>query len=240
MSRFGIVPASVFDDERMDAGLIAVLLLLSTYADRHGWCWPKQETLARQLRLSRTTTNGYVKRLVELGYVESRRERNGCCYRLLYDRCRPDRHQMSAGPTSDVDGADITYKDEQPKEHTIEQKTKGARLSPDFAPAADDLAWAGREYPAVNLERETEKFKNHWLDKPGAAGVKLAWNRAWRNWIINAEKDYAHGRHHAAGGAGQRRRVAETDEERRAKIDSALRGLGDTPIFGRSETDRFG
>lgn len=40
----------------------------------------------------------------------------------------------------------------------------------------------------VDVDLETEKFRNHWVAKPGKDGNKRDWGAAWRNWMLNAVK----------------------------------------------------
>lgn len=48
-------------------------------------------------------------------------------------------------------------------------------------------AWAlgatGGRWPESRVMLIAAKFKDHWLSKPGAAGVKADWLATWRNWI---------------------------------------------------------
>lgn len=238
MSRFAIIPARAFDDARMDSHLRDVLALLSTYADREGWCWPGQETLGNRLGLSRTTVNGYIRRLQQLGYLEARRRQAGCLYRLLYDldvggadtRCRPDQHQMSAGPTQNSPNEQIGDPDE-------DARARGMRLPEDWGPDQDLITWATRKFPAVDLARETERFRRYWSGKTGAGAIKRGlkgWSLAWQNWIDKAEKEYVNVRPFPYDRSG-RQRGRETAEERRAKLAAAARSVHGGPAADGAE-----
>ena len=65
---------------------------------------------------------------------------------------------------------------------------KGPRIEEYFVPSNDTFDWCMKNQPSVNLAEETEKFINYYLAAPGARGIKVDWNRAFRNWIINANK----------------------------------------------------
>ncbi len=63
-------------------------------------------------------------------------------------------------------------------------KIKGTRLSEDWELPDDWGDWAISEFGwdiprVVNI---MEKFKDHWLAKAGADGVKLNWQSTWKNW----------------------------------------------------------
>ena len=66
-------------------------------------------------------------------------------------------------------------------------KKKGSRLPDDFEVTAEMVEWAAEWSPSVDLNLETEKFKNYWAGVAGAKGVKLNWKATWRNWMLNAE-----------------------------------------------------
>lgn len=64
---------------------------------------------------------------------------------------------------------------------------KGTRLPADWKPDHALLVWAENNLPdRLDVERETEKFKNHWAAASGAKGVKLDWPATWRNWMLRA------------------------------------------------------
>ena len=66
-------------------------------------------------------------------------------------------------------------------------KKKGSRLPSDFEVTAEMVAWAAERTPKLDLNIETEKFRNYWIGVAGAKGVKLDWTATWRNWMLNAE-----------------------------------------------------
>ena len=48
--------------------------------------------------------------------------------------------------------------------------------------------WARQEHPAVDLARQADQFRDHWLAKAGKDGAKLDWFATWRNWVRRAEE----------------------------------------------------
>jgi hypothetical protein len=87
--RYGIVHASWSEHEDIGADEIAVLAILSTYADRIGWCGVGQTTLGERLKRSRSWTNKVLQRLDTAGVIriEQLRDRGriiGCRY-LIHD-----------------------------------------------------------------------------------------------------------------------------------------------------------
>jgi hypothetical protein len=45
--------------------------------------------------------------------------------------------------------------------------------------------WASERVPAINLARETEKFKNH---AKANDRRQVDWQAAWRNWMLKAQE----------------------------------------------------
>lgn len=75
------------------------------------------------------------------------------------------------------------------------------RLTEDWTPDAKDLAWAKAKYPTIDLDEESEKFRNHWVAN---AETSARWDLRWRNWVINASKWARPGRRAAPARSGQR------------------------------------
>jgi len=66
---------------------------------------------------------------------------------------------------------------------------RGTRIPDDFAPTVEMLQWARRETPKVNLQRETENFRDYWTAKSGKDASKRDWPATWRRWMRKANDD---------------------------------------------------
>jgi DNA-binding transcriptional ArsR family regulator len=68
-----------------------VLLVLATYADKHGICWPSQETLAEKTGMSVDSIQRHAKKLKELGLLSTVRppKRRGQWQTLVYQLSMP-------------------------------------------------------------------------------------------------------------------------------------------------------
>jgi hypothetical protein len=63
---------------------------------------------------------------------------------------------------------------------------RGTRLSDDWKPGEDDIAYAaGFRMSETLIALEAQKFKNYWIAKAGAGATKRDWSATWRNWILN-------------------------------------------------------
>ena len=89
--RFSIIPARACDDKRLTHRLLHLLVVMGTYSNPKGYCWPKQETLAKRSGVSRPAINIALRKLEEYGYITSKQEynRNGSyavkVYKILMD-----------------------------------------------------------------------------------------------------------------------------------------------------------
>jgi len=69
------------------------------------------------------------------------------------------------------------------KEPVVGKPTKGSRLSPDWMLPKEWETWAQAERPDLNIHKTAESFRDFWIAKAGAGGVKLDWQATWRNWV---------------------------------------------------------
>lgn len=64
---------------------------------------------------------------------------------------------------------------------------RGTRISHDWQPSSENRDFArNRGVPPPEIDREAQKFRDHWLAKAGRDGVKLDWDATWRTWIAKA------------------------------------------------------
>lgn len=71
------------------------------------------------------------------------------------------------------------------------KSAKGSRLHSDWIPSEAMLAYAAANRPDVNAQAEAENFRDYWIAKPGAGGVKLDWEATWRTWVRRANAGHA-------------------------------------------------
>ncbi|MDQ5910891.1 MAG: hypothetical protein QG599_2988 [Pseudomonadota bacterium] len=90
-ARFRIIPARAVCDTRLSRGALLVLNALGIYGDLNGWCWPSQGTIAKCIKLHRTSVTKYITELEQLGYIEKKRQAQegkgeiNSLYRILFD-----------------------------------------------------------------------------------------------------------------------------------------------------------
>lgn len=73
---------------------------------------------------------------------------------------------------------------------TLEPKKvlRGCRLPADWGPDTALLVWAAKERPDVHIPPTVAAFKDFWDSKPGKDGLKLDWNKTFRNWVRNTKR----------------------------------------------------
>lgn len=70
-------------------------------------------------------------------------------------------------------------KNQEPKIKT----QRGSRLPTDWTLPDVWKEWAEKERPDLTISKVADSFKDFWIAKPGAGGVKLDWGATWRNWV---------------------------------------------------------
>jgi len=72
------------------------------------------------------------------------------------------------------------------KEGKKVRRDKGTRLPEDWEPSQTDLNYAiSKGFQSEQVTLIAERFKNYWVAKPGAGGVKLDWPATWKNWVLS-------------------------------------------------------
>lgn len=177
--RFGFVQRAWFVHPQLDAARIAVLSAFSTYADREGWCWPSQDTLARDLKKSRPWVTGIITALLECDPPVL--ERQGRAYRLI------GHEALLAALSANRQPADPNTR--TPASQTLSRGQPQVVQDPEpvppgWLPDSSDLAFAAKHRPDVlpdRLAKMTRVFAT--TARPGAVGP----NRAWRRWVMREE-----------------------------------------------------
>jgi uncharacterized protein YdaU (DUF1376 family) len=155
---------------------------------------------------------------------------------------KPAENPLGSDPVKRNETQDVTETKAPQTPYTIQKqeakeragarstKSRGTRLSSDWAPDSDLTNWARAERPDLQITAEIAKFRDYWAAKAGAGGVKLDWSATFRNWIRNSKSP---GATHANSTAGRKLSVVEQVEQaihdRRARDDggdAALAALG--------------
>lgn len=66
------------------------------------------------------------------------------------------------------------------------REQSGTRLPEDWQPDPELTAWAAKERPDLNLQREIAGFRDYWHSRAGKDARKASWPLTFRNWIRNS------------------------------------------------------
>jgi hypothetical protein len=176
----------------------AVYAALATYADRIGWIWVRQETIASDLERSRAWVHAAIAELEAQGlllhdrqYIEGRQRASR--YQLRDGMARQAAEQRDAAPfvgvSADADAAvepaDTSHHDEIKQSHSTREGVVSAPASnqvpEDWVPTSADVVWAKTRHPDLDVLAFTESF----VLSCRAKGYRYADpSAAWRRWLL--------------------------------------------------------
>jgi biotin operon repressor len=203
--RWGTVAASVMRRPGLSVAAKAVYAALSTYADRIGWIWVRQETIAADLERSRTWVHSAIAELEREGLIMHDRQfiegrQRASRYRLLdgLPRCAEAQPESQGAPLSErpdaaVEPADTDHYDdkqdslpgERVRERALsrgdESHADPCPVPPDWVPTAADVSWAMSKHPNLDVLAFTEAFVLSCCAKDYRyADI----SSAWRRWLV--------------------------------------------------------
>ena len=154
----------------LDPKAAKVLVMLWLIASEDEGRIPPTKTLAFRLRMTEKQTND-------------------CLNKLSHWLEQDDINTISERYQDDSLETERETETDKEKEAETRRGTKGSRLSADWVLPEDWESWARQERPDLNPQKVGEQFKDFWIAKAGAAGVKLDWQATWRNWVRNQRQE---------------------------------------------------
>lgn len=122
--------------------------------------------------------------------------------RRAYDRLRK---RNSTGIPPESAETPVLHRDTLKKDSSMQNSKafRGTRIDPNWTPGDAERAVARNEgFSESEIDREALRFRDYWVGRAGAGGVKLDWPATWRNWVrTSAEKLGKTPRQSAAPGA---------------------------------------
>lgn len=239
---FTQIPNRIARDSSLDPYAKTVLLVLTSYADERGECWPSLATIAKNASCSRRKVIYALKTLSQRGLVtiQRRKSSDGDADSNLYRVHLKTARGGSAprAPRSAHHAPGVVHHVHQgsapraPKQEPINNNqlnkrgalaematSKGEYLPEDWEPSDKAKQWTTENYPHVNAGLELEKFVDYWQAASGQNARKRDWDATWRNWIRRAERDYTR-----AGYKSQAQMLQEMKQTAHARAQgSALR-----------------
>jgi hypothetical protein len=85
------------------------------------------------------------------------------------------------------DKAHIPEPEPEKKKKDPSGPKKASRLPESWRPAPGGIEYAEKcGLSTGEIDREIERFRNHWQAKAGRDAAKLDWDATWRNWVLKA------------------------------------------------------
>lgn len=94
------------------------------------------------------------------------------------DQVKSDQGRLGSETGADAPPSPAQEPDETTPTKKPPRKTTIARSG--FAPSDEDRAWCARDFPAVDIDAETEAFRDHFRSTGEA---RADWQATWKNWI---------------------------------------------------------
>jgi hypothetical protein len=196
---------AVLDNSQHASTELLMLVVLADYSDDDGNSYPSVASLARKCRLKPRRANYILTALQasgELRVLKNEGPKGTNRYRIMLSQLGASKPLHSSAPLqrsaplhssaptpalqcakplhSSADEPSLNR--QEPSDRA--RSARRTRTCPSSFAVTDDLkAWAAEKCPQVDIERETERFRNHEFEKP-----KSDWKAAWRNWMLNAIK----------------------------------------------------
>jgi len=148
-----MMPRNLDEDDRLNANARSVLISLAARADKKRECWPSQDTLARDAKVSPSTVKRVIPLLVECGYISTRRrEGKSLVYRMEFDhRGKQEKGTVENPSTVAERDTDLGHSDLPPRSHRpTTQVTQTYHLG------HSDLLSRDKEVDKGSIEREVE------------------------------------------------------------------------------------
>jgi uncharacterized protein YdaU (DUF1376 family) len=93
-------------------------------------------------------------------------------------------------PNSPPNATPIATNNHKPITNNHIKTQRGTRLPTDWVLPDSWKAWAEVERQDLNIRTVADSFKDFWISKPGAGGVKLNWEATWRNWVRSQKQGF--------------------------------------------------
>lgn len=213
MSGFAMVPAWLLAKQPSGNAVLAYCTLagygkFDTKNGVYDRIWPSMSTLAKDMGVALNTARRVVHELRDLNalLIFERKDERGQdtnSYQVRFGQLVEETSLPNFGrdPLPNlVDEQESTYPEEVltplttpgrtpgvvPPREECPRKVRASRLPESFTPSRQMILWGEVRAPRVDLDLETEKFRNYWAAKAGSGATKLDWPATWRNWILSA------------------------------------------------------
>lgn len=108
--------------------------------------------------------------------------------RRAYDRDRKRKDAEIRRNSTESTGIPILPLSTSNSSINKKESKRGTRLPSEWKVAETDRDFARQlGWPDEQIDRESENFRDYWIARPGAGGLKLDWPATWRKWIRSSK-----------------------------------------------------
>ena len=93
-------------------------------------------------------------------------------------------------PISPPNATPIATNNHKPITNNHIKTQRGTRLPTDWVLPTEWQTWAEQERQDLDIPKIAASFKDYWIAKPGAGGLKLNWEATWRNWVRSQKQSF--------------------------------------------------
>ena len=174
--------------------------------------WPSRETLSKELGIHLSSvkralnelsnagliqrqqrghnrTNEY--RIVDAAHIQATAEADAAQQRATIDDAAHQRatiKEVTRLTSEPLGGSSASHIKETTNKTEKKERARGARIKEDWRPDESTRKRCIEKTSKAFVEEQVQRFINHWIDIPDKRAIKLAWDRAFSNWIDNTLK----------------------------------------------------
>ena len=203
---FAPIPLKIMRRTDLSANAKLLYARLVLFVGENDTAWPSRETLANELGIHLASVKRALNELSLAGLIERQQQRGRTNEYRLFEEIKTNVAHIRAGSnevTRRADeppgGADMSHRKEpikiSPKKESAsgqgsegKKSKRGSRITEDWRPDEGTREKCVAKTSELFVEEQIQCFIDYWIDITGQRGIKLAWDRAFHNWIRNEIK----------------------------------------------------
>lgn len=203
---FAPIPLKIMRRTDLSANAKLLYARLILFVGENDTAWPSRETLANELGIHLASVKRAINELSLVGLIERQQQRGRTNeYRLLEEiktnvaHIRAGSNEVTRHADEPPGGTDMSHRIEPIKTSTKKESARGqgsedkkgkrgSRITEDWRPDEATRKRCVDKTSEPYVDEQIQCFINYWIDIAGQRGIKLAWDRAFSNWIGNEIK----------------------------------------------------
>ena len=201
---FAPIPLKIMRRTDLSANAKLLYARLVLFVGENDTAWPSRETLANELGIHLRSVQRAMAELINADLIERQQGYNGHTntYSITEDNpagqiCPTEEDKYVPLSRTDMSHIKEPIKISTKKESARGQGSKeikksksnrGSRITEDWRPDEGTRERCVAKTSEPFVEEQIQCFIDYWIDITGQRGIKLAWDRAFHNWIRNEIK----------------------------------------------------